>query len=347
MHLGIVPDNPIEKLVLALNVAPEPLVHTQMAFTMARTIMAATELGIFDILNEKPMTSEEVAKRANTNPRATEIMLRALVGLEYAKLKSNVYSLSPMSKKWMVKSSPHSIANKMIFQKLEWEYVHGLPEFVRTGKPLELHSSESKEAWELYQGGMVDIGKLALGEMQVRTPIPKGATEMLDIGGSGGTYSAAFVKRHSGLRSTILELPAAYEFAKPMVESLRLGESVQIRSGNVLEDDLGEKKYDAIFMSNVAHHFSAEQNIAVAKKCARALKIGGRFIIQETSRSETPTRKNQMGVLLDLYFALTSASGTWTVGEMSAWIKAAGLNLGKTVHARSAPGLVQVWGTRR
>jgi 2-polyprenyl-3-methyl-5-hydroxy-6-metoxy-1,4-benzoquinol methylase len=346
MHLGIIPDNPLEKLVLALNVAPEPIVHTQMAFTMARTIMAATELGVFDILNEGSMSSADVAKRAKTNPRATEIMLRALVGLEYLKLKAELYSLSPMAKKWLVKSSPHSIANKMIFQKLEWEYVHGLPEFIRTGKPLELHSSESKEAWELYQGGMVDIGKLALGEMQVRTPIPKGATEMLDIGGSGGTYSAAFVRRHKGLRSTILELPAAYEFAKPMVDDIGLGDSVRIQQGNVLEDDLGQSKYDAIFMSNVAHHFSAEQNIAVAIKCARALKPGGRFIIQETSRSETPTRKNQMGVLLDLYFALTSASGTWTVKEMSAWIGTAGLKLGKTVYARSAPGLVQVWGER-
>lgn len=346
MHLGIKPDNPIERLVLALGAAPAPLIHTQMAFTMARTIMAATELGIFELLDQAPANAQDVALKAKTHPRSTAILLQTLVGLEYLKISGEKYELTPMTKKWLVRSSPHSIVDKMIFQKLEWDYVHRLPEFIKTGRPLELHSTESSEEWSLYQKGMADIGKLALDELAKRTPIPKGAKDMLDIGGSGGTYSAAFLKRHPGLKSMILELPSAYEFAKPLVDAQGLGDRVGIRTGNVLEDDLGESRYDAIYMANVAHHFSAEQNVAVAKKCARALRPGGRFILLETMRSENPTRKNQMGVLLDLYFALTSESGTWTVEEMSSWMKAAGLKLGKTVYAKTAPGLAQVWGEK-
>jgi hypothetical protein len=48
---------------------------------------------------------------------------------------------------------------------------------------------------------------------------------------------------------------------------------------------------------------------------------------------------------MDLYFALTSRSGTWSIEEMAGWLRAAGFEVGRTVRFRTSPGLVQAIGT--
>jgi hypothetical protein len=47
MRLGVIAETFIERLVLKSNTAPEPLLETQMAFSMARSIMAGVKLGLF------------------------------------------------------------------------------------------------------------------------------------------------------------------------------------------------------------------------------------------------------------------------------------------------------------
>jgi 2-polyprenyl-3-methyl-5-hydroxy-6-metoxy-1,4-benzoquinol methylase len=347
MRVGIIPENPLERIVLALGVVPEPLVTTQLAFTMARAIQAGVDLGLYDALEAGPLSLEEIAAKCRLDVKATRAILGAIVGCDYLAFAGGRYSLRPVARKWLLRSAESSLSNKMVFQKIEWDWLGHLEEFARTGKPLDAHGEgTTAETWRSYQLAMTDIGRLALPEAVRRTPIPKGATAMLDVGGSGGTYSAAFVRARPGLRSTILDLPSAVVHAKPIVDGLGLGDRLSIEAGNVLETDLGRDRYDFVFMASVAHHFSDEENQAVAKKYAAALKPGGVYCIQDVERAPKPSPKNQAGGLFDLYFALTSRSGTWSVDEMNGWLRAAGLAPGKPVRFRTAPGLVQAWGRK-
>ena len=61
------------------------------------------------------------------------------------------------------------------------------------------------------------------------------------------------------------------------------------------------------------------------QQAARALVQGGRVVIGDMIRPQRPGSGGQIGVLTDLYFALTSESGTWSFAEMAAWQQAAGL----------------------
>ncbi|WNG35625.1 methyltransferase domain-containing protein [Archangium violaceum] len=348
MRLGVIPENPLERLVLAAGLVPRPVAETQLAFTFARAVMAGVELGFFDALKSQAKTVEELARERSTHPRATEALLNCLVGCDYLAYEDSTrrYSLRPVSRKWLLRDSPHSLANKMHFQLLEWEYLGQLESFVRSGKPLAMHSSTNAEEWHAYQAGMADVGRLSLDEVVLRTPIPKGARRMLDIGGSGGTYSAAFLRKYPGLRSTILDLEAAVAHARPFVEAHQLGERLSLVAGDVLGDDLGEGTYDFVFMSMVAHHFSHEQNLAVARKVFRALAPGGVFVLQDFERGKRPSPKNQVGALTDLYFALTSQSGTWSLEEMRGWLRQGGFSLRRSIKLRTSPGMVQVVGSK-
>jgi len=59
-------------------------------------------------------------------------------------------------------------------------------------------------------------------EVARRTPVPKGARDMLDIGGSHGYYSVALCRRHPGLRAVILDLSEAVKHAEPILARVRV-----------------------------------------------------------------------------------------------------------------------------
>src|SRR5690348_9970568 len=113
MRIGVIPTNPIERLVLKMNIAPEPILATQMAFTMARAIMAGVDVGAFDALAPGPFTAQAVASKCGTNPKATEALLRALVGcghLSYSK-SNQTYALKKGTRKWLLRDSEHTLSN--------------------------------------------------------------------------------------------------------------------------------------------------------------------------------------------------------------------------------------------
>jgi hypothetical protein len=67
----------------------------------------------------------------------------------------------------------------------------------------------------------------------------------------------------------------------------------------------------------------------------------------ERRRAEVARRQlASFGARLDLYFAVTSQSGTWPVAEIAGWPRDAGLTLKKPIHLRTVPGAVEVVAVR-
>jgi SAM-dependent methyltransferase len=339
VRLGAVPENPIEWVIARLNVAPRPLLETQMAYTLARLIMVATKLGVFEALAEGPSKAPEVAERCGTSPAGTEKLLFALAGAEYLRAEDGGYALTPVSRKWLLRESPHSIADKLLLQFHEWEWLERAEDYVRTGEPLEIHSMTDHGQWDLYQRGMRAMANAFAGEAVRRMPVPKGATEMLDIGGSHGYYSVALCRRHEGLRSVILDLPQAVEHAAPLLAAEGMGDRVVHRAGDALSDDLGTDAYDLVLTAQLVHHFSEDENLDLAARVARALRPGGVYAVLDEFRPRTAKDAGQVGALLEFYFALTSQSGTWAVEEISGWQRQADLSPRRPIRFRTAPGV--------
>jgi predicted O-methyltransferase YrrM len=339
MRLGPVPENPVDWLVARLNVAPRPLIETQIAYTLARLVMVGTKLGVFDALADGPASAVDVAQRCGTNPAGTEKLLFALAGAGYLHAKNGAYELTPVSRKWLLRESPNSIADKLILQFLEWEWMERSEDFVRTGEPLEIHSMTDDGHWDLYQRGMRAMANAFAGEALKRMPRPKDPRDMLDIGGSHGYYSVGLCRQQEGLRSVILDLPEAVEHAAPLLAAEGMGDRVVHRAGNALTDDLGTDAYDIVLIAQLVHHFSEDQNRELAQRVARALRPGGVYAVLDTLRPRTPSDAGQVGALLGFFFALTSQSGTWAAEEISDWQRRAGLSPRKPIRFRTAPGV--------
>jgi predicted O-methyltransferase YrrM len=339
VRFGVVPDNPVEWLIARLNVAPRPLIETQMAYTLARLIMVGTKVGAFDALADGPLTAEEVADRCGTNAVGTDKLLFALAGAGYLSADGDRYALTPVSRKWLLRDSPHSVADKLLLQFLEWDWMERAEDYVTTGEPLELHAMTDPAEWDLYQRGMRAMANAFAGEAVKRMPVPKGASEMLDIGGSHGYYSVALCRGHDDLRSTVLDLPAAIEQAAPLLAAEGMGDRVVHKAGDALEEDLGVETYDLVLVAQLVHHFSEEQNRELATRIANALRPNGVYAVLDEFRPKDAKEAGQVGALLEFYFALTSQSGTWAVEEISDWQRQAGLKPRRPIRLRTAPGV--------
>jgi len=332
------PENLLEWIALKANLAPIPLIDTQVAFNTARAIMAAAELGIYEAIGKNSRSAEEVAAACKTHPEATKHLLNALVGIGYLQWHNGVYSLKQKYHKWLLKDSESNLIGKLRFQLLEWEWMAKLEDYVRTGKTLEMHGNMSEKEWQLYQDGMRDLSVNVAREVAGKFPLTKEATSMLDIGGSHGLFSIELCKKYPNLSSTIMELPGAVEAASAIAKRYDTTNRVKYVAGNALHDDLGTEIYDLILINNVVHHFTNEQNFALAKKIAGALKPNGIYAIGEFLRQSKPGEGGVVAATTGLYFSLTSSSGTWSLPEIKAWQKAAGLRIEKPIAPMSLPG---------
>jgi 2-polyprenyl-3-methyl-5-hydroxy-6-metoxy-1,4-benzoquinol methylase len=340
------PENLLEWIALKANLAPTPLVDTQVAFNAARAIMAGAELGIYEVLGKSSKTSGEVAKQCNTHPEATKHLLDCLVGIGYLNWNNGSYSLKPKYYKWLLKESDSNLIGKLRFQLIEWEWMGKLEDYIRTGKPLDLHGSVSGKEWELYQEGMRDLSVNVAKDLAKKIPVPNGATAMLDIGGSHGLYSIELCKKYPALSGTIMELPGAVEAASAIAKRYDTTGRVSYIAGNALNDDLGSERWDIIMINNVVHHFTNEQNVALVKKIVRALKPNGIYAIGELIRAKKPGEGGVVGATSGLYFSLISSSGTWSIAEMEQWQKNAGLKVEKAISTIVLPGFQMVVGRK-
>ncbi len=149
MRLNAVPENLFERVVLRAGVVPMPLGDTIVAMTLARTIMVATKLGVFEALAKEESTAHEIAACGGLDQHATEVLLFALAGAGYVRCKGMRYTLAPVAQKWLLKSSPQSLYDYMLFNFLNWSWDERFEDFIRTGKPTQIHQELSQEEWQI------------------------------------------------------------------------------------------------------------------------------------------------------------------------------------------------------
>jgi SAM-dependent methyltransferase len=340
--VGLIGESLGERLALALGVVPRPLLETMLPMLFARTVLVGNQVGVFEALADGPHSAAELAEALDLDPEVVPRLLDALVSTAYLRRRGGRYALARVARRWLVAGRHDSVRDNLLLRLHEWDWLSGYENYVRTGRGTSLHGREDDEFWCRYQRGMRAIAASAAAEVAARLPVPKGATAMLDIGGSHGLYSVRLCQRHPGLRATILDLPNAVRHAAPLLAQEGMGDRVVHCAGDALTEDLGEAAYDLVFVASLVHHFDDATNRTLACRIARALRSGGVMVVLEPLRPESPERAGQIGSLLDLFFAFTSSSGTWSLAEIQDWQRAAGLHVERPVHLRRLPNMVAV-----
>ncbi len=348
MKLKPVAQNILEWIGLKLGLVPTPLAWSHFGFMASKFLLEAVDKGVFEAIGNNAVTIDQIAQTCELNLSATQDLLSVLATFGLLKEISGKIVLQKPAKKWLLKDSPNSLYWLMIFDNrvcLKWMDYTGT--FLQTGKGLQYHDSFTSEEWFYYQKAMEAVARTTSTEAAGKLPVPKNAITMLDIGGAHGLYSVALCKKHDLLSSTILDLPTAVEKAAPILQQYNLLNRIKHRAGNVLTDDIGTNQYDYVLMASVAHHFTDAENKLVAQKVYNALKPGGVFTIMEVlSQDKIVYKGNMLSALGNLFFALSSTSGTWSLNQIKEWQTAAGFHFYKKHTLISIPGYAAISGKK-
>jgi 2-polyprenyl-3-methyl-5-hydroxy-6-metoxy-1,4-benzoquinol methylase len=102
---------------------------------------------------------------------------------------------------------------------------------------------------------------------------------------------------------------------------------------------LGRAVWDIILVSHLVHHLSDAQNRSLIRRAADGLRPNGIVVVLDVLRDSSGEVGSQIGTLLDLYFAMTSLSGTFSVEQITSWLSPTRLGIERIIPLRSAPGI--------
>lgn len=345
MKYGLIPGNLFERLALLAGRVPVPAIDALYGLMKTRSIMAGVRLGIFEAIGESTKTSTELARTLSLDERSLDLLLRTLAFADYLVQRGDGFALSPLSRRTMLRESPMSLVGFIEWNYTHWEIIEQLEALVQTGRGVEFHRTlDDPRAWAHYQRAMFEITRLEAPVLVPRIPVRRGATRLLDVGGSHGILGALVCRRHPPLRSTVVDLAPALPHAMALAREAGIDDVVAHREGNALEGDLGGD-YDVAIVSNLLHHFQPAEIARIIGRLRAALRPGGTMAIWEMERPKRGSPVSD-GDGAALFFAITSTGGTYRGTDYVGWLGGAGFTRIKVSRPRLLPGNMLVTAAR-
>jgi ubiquinone/menaquinone biosynthesis C-methylase UbiE len=285
------------------------------AYQSSRVLMTANNYRVFDYL-EEPKTAGQLARKLNTDKRATEILLDALTGIHLLRKQKDRYRNAGTASRLLVAGKPYYQGDIISHVNGLWDSWSNLDRVVKKGTPSE--RVRNQKAFIL---GMHNLASLKAGDV-VKGIDCSGVKRALDLGGGPGTYSIEMANQ--GIDVTLFDLPETIKIARTVIEKSGTKKGrINLVNGDFLYDDIGEG-YDLIFISQIIHSYSEKVNLTLLKKCRKALNKNGRVIIQEFLISEDRTQPAWSSLFAINMLVNTTGGRTYSPNEMKAWLMKAG-----------------------
>jgi len=302
----------------------DDLAELARAFQAPSILIAAAELDVFSALHCVPATSNELASRIHSDPRATTVLLDALAAMALLAKSGGVYTVPADLAGMLTETGATSILGILRHQGNCMRRWGQLAKVVLTGNAVYDMESVRGAAGdtESFIRAMHEIsGPLAPGLIESLGPLQ--FSHLLDIGGASGTWTRAFLQRYPGAKATIFDLPEVIPLAAGVIHAPGMEGRIRLVAGDYLTDDLPGGA-DLAWVSAIVHQNSREQNRALFLKVFAALLPGGSVLVREVLVDESRTAPVSGAFFAVNMLVGTPRGGTFTFSELRDDLAAAG-----------------------
>ncbi|MBN1320084.1 MAG: methyltransferase domain-containing protein [Thermoleophilia bacterium] len=283
-------------------------------------LAGALRSGLIDALaSSEGLSAGRIAGLAEADPRATGIVLEALVAGDLAERLSDgegetLYRLTPSARAHLVDEGPELERFRLLHQVSKMRGWLELPEVIRTGRASE--RGGVKRDLRTMVSAMGERDTAILDEIVERCFGYAGAVRtMLDVGGAVGHLARHFYRK--GVRASLFDrpevLPVAREFLGAEADGIEM-------LGGDLTAGLPDGLFDLVYFGNVLHIYSPETNVRVVGEAFSLTAPGGTIAIQDYMSDRSPVAAMFAVNML----RSTDEGGVWSEAEHRRWLTEAG-----------------------
>lgn len=305
---------------------PQRIMHMASAFYESCVLFAATDLGLFDVINEEGSAdAETVAGTKALSPHGARLLLDACVAVGLLHKEGDKYHNTDEAAAFLVSGQPGDLSRALRYNRDVYPAWGKLTDLVRSGEPVErpqIHLGEDEQRTEAFVHAMHGRA-MAIGQSVVPLLELDGCRQLLDIGGGPAAYSMLIAQRFPGLSSKVIDLPGILKVSRRLVKAQGLSDRVECLDGDYHTFDFPAGN-DAVIIFGVLHQEGPESILDILKRAYESLNSGGRIYILDMMTDETRCHP-AFSALFAVNMALTKEEG-WVFAdtEIMTWLTEAG-----------------------
>jgi len=135
--------------------------------------------------------------------------------------------------------------------------------------------------------------------------------------------SAAAVRRHSHLRTTVLDLPVTAEIARRRVMEAGLADRIAVVAGDAMAGDLPDG-HDVFLVANLIHYWSPRDNLTLLRRIRSAASAGARLLLADFWTDPTHTQPVQAALMAGEFAVHLRDGDVYSVEEVREWLPTVG-----------------------
>jgi len=315
---------------------------------VSQAIAVAAELGIADILRDRPSTAADIARTANASEEGVYRLLRALgsVGL-FAETGNRRFRLTPLGR-LLSTDSTQALGGyaRFVGHESTWRPWGELRHSVRTGEPafdrvfdmpIFEYFAKMSESAAVFDAAMTSISTLEAKAVVAAYDFSKIGT-LVDVAGGHGLMVATVLKANKRMRGVLFDLPHVTAGATALLQSAGVADRCQVVSGDFFESVPAGG--DAYLMKHIIHDWDEERATQILRNCHRAMQPGGKVLIVDAVIP--PGNRAHFGKLLDLeMLVLTPRGRERTQAEFRELLKRSGFRLRRVVATETHLSVVE------
>jgi ubiquinone/menaquinone biosynthesis C-methylase UbiE len=305
--------------------APEILDQMDAYIYQVAIFRAALELQVWAKVAAGEDTVDRIAASQHWDPLGARMLLDDLCALKLLAKEGDRYRLIPEAESYLLPDKPTYMGRYLLLD-FGWEGNGQLAEAIRTGKrPIGYNATtvELVDTWVAGYSRSWASPETYLGrcdEMWRKLGI-QGRNELrvLDVACGPAPRSLALARAHLGVRVTLLDWEKILTVAGKVAADLGVKTQLSLIQGDLWTVRYGSNHYDVIYLGNITHFFSPEQNTRLFRKAHKALVPGGMLVVNAVRR-ECP---DPMGPAL-WFYAVSEGGAPYEFQEYKDMLEHAG-----------------------
>lgn len=327
------------------------MLHLIMGFRVSRTIFIAAKLGLADLLQDGPRTSEQLARTTGTHAPSLYRVLRALVSIGvFSGDDEQGFALTPLGNT-LRSDAPGSLrySAMLVLGDEHYQAWGDLAHSVQTGESAFRHifgantyeyDSQHPEHAKIFNEAMANLTGF-YNAVVLDSYSFSGIGKVVDVGGGDGSLVIALLRANPGMKGIVFDLPQVTERAKQRIREAGLEERCEVITGDQFVSV--PSGGDMYILSRCLGAFDDARVIQLLKGCRGVMPEKSKLVLIERV---LPARLGDSitahyAFMSDLNMLVNTGGQERTETQHCALLKAAGFRVTSLVPTQSEMSVVE------